>query len=265
MGGCARQATEVTWQQDRKLVLESLREAQKSDDRLDGRLTQLTMRIAELQQAMTREDTKLAHIESLLRAYAQRMDMLEATHEEILEALRMHRATPRKRERPKRQAEPQSESSNAIPNSHESTIRSVVAAAHSAAMPSIRAEEKSRYSTAYLAFKSARYEDAIRVFREQLKQFPDGEYASAGRYWLAESLLAQQRNQEAMQAFRAYIENYPDGAKLAAAMLGMARAQFALGKKREASKTLEALLQRFPASAAADQGRALLSRVKSTH
>jgi len=78
--------------------------------------------------------------------------------------------------------------------------------------------EKNTYTSAYLALKSGRYDEAANAFNKQLDLYPNGEYADQAWYWLGETRLAQHDSERALNAFKYVADHYPNSVKHAAAL-----------------------------------------------
>jgi len=123
--------------------------------------------------------------------------------------------------------------------------------------------EKNAYTSAYLALKSGRYEEASKGFSEQLKNFADGEYADQAWYWLGESQFAQQTQKAAIASFQRVANNYPASVKHAAALLKLGQIYQTLNQPKQASRYFNRLIKEHPDSTAAEQARSALAGMKS--
>ncbi len=254
-GGCANHEKDsINWDQDRQQVLDQLRQTTQSNQQLESELAQLDQRIIALQQAVEQQNISLQHIHQQQQLQQQAILALAGQHNELL--ARMPVAPSHRGQQKKHTAKRRQTITPAVAAQRPVTDDSSESASRS---PQDKELEKNLYSTAYLAYKSARYDEAVRAFRQQLNDFPDGEYSASGLYWLAESLLAQKHYRESLSMFQRYIEKTPEGGKLASAMLGKARAERAL-HAASARQTLKRLIKRFPASPAAEQARQLMQQ-----
>jgi tol-pal system protein YbgF len=108
--------------------------------------------------------------------------------------------------------------------------------------------EKDRYSAAYLALKSGRYENAGAEFERLLKDYPKGEFADQARYWLGESYMARQKLRKAIRAFRKVVKDHPESAKHAAALFSLGKAYEQAGRNADARKAYARLVREHPDS-----------------
>ncbi len=123
--------------------------------------------------------------------------------------------------------------------------------------------EKNAYTSAYLALKSGRYDEASQAFKTLLLKHPQGEYADQASYWLGESYFAQQKMKEAIKAFKSVANNYPDSAKHPAALLKLASAYQETGHKGDAKAVLQRLIREHSGSNAAGQARSRLKIIEA--
>jgi len=120
-------------------------------------------------------------------------------------------------------------------------------------------EEKDRYTAAYLALKSGRYEEAVGKFREFLKSYANGQYSDQAYYWLAESYLAQNNTVRAIGNLEWLISHYPESTKHAAAMLELSQAYRDQERFDEAKSMLRRLIDMHVDSPVAEQARKRLA------
>ncbi len=123
-----------------------------------------------------------------------------------------------------------------------------------------RAEaEKNAYTSAYLALKSGRHEEASKAFKEQLKAFPEGEYTDQAWYWLGESQYAQQLQKPAIASFKQVIDKFPASVKHAAALLRLGQIYQSTQQPKLASRYFNRLIKEHADSTAAEQARSALA------
>lgn len=148
-------------------------------------------------------------------------------------------------------------------------IESSIQAAAKKASPSTMAtnpeSEKNAYTSAYLALKSGRYDEASQAFKTLLLKHPKGEYADQANYWLGESYFAQQKMKEAIKAFKRVANSYPNSAKYPAALLKLASAYQETGRKGDAKAVLQRLIREHSDSNAAGQARRKLKTIEAGH
>ncbi len=235
-------------------MLDQLAQVAQNNRQLKSTLAQLDQRIIALQQAVEQQNVSLQHIQQQQQQQQQAILALAGQHNELL--ARKPATRPASGQQKKHTTK---RSRTIMPASAVNAPATNDGSGPASRSVQDKELEKNLYSTAYLAYKSARYDEAVRAFRQQLNDFPDGEYSASGLYWLAESLLAQKHYRESLSMFQRYIEKTPEGGKLASAMLGKAKAELAL-HATGARQTLKRLITRFPASSAAEQARQLMAQ-----
>ena len=122
--------------------------------------------------------------------------------------------------------------------------------------------EKNTYTSAYLAYKSNRYDEASSIFEGLLKSYPNGEYTDQTLYWLGESYLAQKKASAAIKPLEKLVSSYPESSKYASALLKLGTAYQSVGQRTNARKTFQRLLNDYPDSDAAEAARQKLRRLK---
>jgi len=124
--------------------------------------------------------------------------------------------------------------------------------------------EKNAYTSAYLALKSGRFDEASTAFNQQLDQYPDGEYADQAWYWLGETRFAQSDHDKAHNAFKYVADHYPNSVKHAAALLKLGQISQQQNNHADAREYYQRLIQSHPDSSLAEQARAALSNLLAT-
>jgi len=124
-------------------------------------------------------------------------------------------------------------------------------------------DEKDRYTSAYLAFKSGRYDEASLDLTTLVADYPDGEYTDQAYYWLGESHEAQQKTDMAIAAYRMIVNKHPDSTKDAAALLNLGLIYRQVQRPNKMHEALNLLLERHPDSPEAEHARALLDALGS--
>lgn len=145
----------------------------------------------------------------------------------------------------------------------ELSIHSAAKKGPSSTMATNPESEKNAYTSAYLALKSGRYDEASQAFKILLVKYPKGEYADQANYWLGESYFAQQKMKEAIKAFKRVANSYPNSAKHPAALLKLASAYQESGRKGDTKAVLQRLIKEHPESNAAGQARSRLKIIEA--
>lgn len=120
-------------------------------------------------------------------------------------------------------------------------IPPVVAAskvAVSGAQLSDSASESDVYKTAYDLLNQKDFDGAIVAFKEHLRRFPDGDFASNSHYWLGKIAMLKKDYPEAKSWFTELIANFPSAAKVPDAQLDLGKVYFLMGDKAKAKSLL---------------------------
>jgi len=123
--------------------------------------------------------------------------------------------------------------------------------------------EKNAYTSAYLALKSGRYDEAAKAFNKQLDLYPDGEYADQAWYWLGETRFAQNDNGRALNAFKYVADHYPNSVKHAAALLKLGQIAEAQNHPQQSVLYYKRLIRDHVDSSMAEQARKALARIQA--
>ncbi len=124
-------------------------------------------------------------------------------------------------------------------------------------------KEQNAYQKAFDLLRELRYEQAIKAYRQFIRDYPDGRYAHIAQYWLSEASYAQRHFKQAIKDYQDLITNYPNSPKLAEAMLKISYSYNALGQNKAAKEMAEKLLRVYPNTTAAGQAQNLLKKIKS--
>jgi len=125
-------------------------------------------------------------------------------------------------------------------------------------------KEQKAYQKAFDLLRELRYEQAIKAYRQFIRDYPNGRYAHIAQYWLSEASYAQRHFEQAIVDYQDLVKNYTNSPKLAEAMLKIGYSYNALGKNKAAKETIEKLLRLYPNTTAAGQGQKLLKKIKSS-
>jgi len=241
IAGCAiekKQATPDAWTLDKPSILQSVEALKSGQKALAGQLAALNQQLADL------------------RALNQQQLAVDAAHKEEIAQLkqqirRLQIATNRLKE-----------SRNISKKKMDQKIEKIAQAIKPAEQvdnSQDKEEEKDRYTAAYLALKSGRYEEAVGKFRDFLKSYPTGQYSDQAYYWLAESYLAQNNTVRAIGNLEWLISHYPESTKHAAAMLELSQAYRGQERFDEAQSMLRRLIDMHADSPVAEQARKRLA------
>jgi len=124
--------------------------------------------------------------------------------------------------------------------------------------------EKNAYTSAYLALKSGRYDEAANGFNKQLDLYPNGEYADQAWYWLGETRYAQNTTDRALNAFKYVADHYPDSVKHAAALFKLGQISESQNHFQQSALYYKRLIRDHADSSLAEQAREALGRTQAT-
>jgi tol-pal system protein YbgF len=244
LSGCAGKGA-ASWKQERTQVMESLQQAEGEQAAVKVTLDQMKERIARLEQSLN-EQLKL---NNELSARLNTMQKSRGSSK---------KAAPRVGSRNQKQLTKKLKKI-------ESNIHSATRKSSSSMLATNPENEKNAYTSAYLALKSGRYDEASQAFKTLLLKYPEGEYADQALYWLGESYFAQKKMKKAIKAFKGVANNYPNSAKHSAALLKLASAYQTSGHKGDTKAVLQRLIKQHPESNAAGQARSRLKIIEAGH
>jgi len=110
----------------------------------------------------------------------------------------------------------------------------------------LEGSEQDAYREAFERLKDRDYEAAKKAFAAMLVQYPQGQYADNGVYWLGEIGYVTKDYAAALTHFNRLIADYPGSPKLPSAMLKLGYIYYDQQDMDQARKMLEAVTQRFP-------------------
>lgn len=124
--------------------------------------------------------------------------------------------------------------------------------------------------TASEAFTAARqlmlggdYSAAEGAFRDYVGRYEDSAKAPEARYWLGKTLVARGANADAAQAYIGAIRGWPATGWAPDATVELARALIAIRKPDDACQILGEFDRRYPKAVAAVKGRAAAARIQA--
>ena len=116
------------------------------------------------------------------------------------------------------------------------------------------------YTKAFGLFSANSFRAAADAFEAFIASYPESEYASNARYWLAECYFSEERYKEAVASFTKVIESKPSEKRGSDAMLKTGLSWYKLNDQEKGDLTLRALIEKYPQSEAALQAREQLDR-----
>lgn len=137
-----------------------------------------------------------------------------------------------------------------------STVPPVVGDITTAAVAA-QGDEQSAYDVAFAALREGRYAESARRFAGFLEQYPNGDLADNGMYWLGESYYVTQNYRIALDTFKTLLARFPQSAKAPDALLKLGYCHYELHEWNEAETALNQVIQSYPETTVARlaQGR----------
>ena len=112
-------------------------------------------------------------------------------------------------------------------------------------------QAKTDYQRAFRLLKEARYDQALKAFKQFLKDHPGSKYSDNAQYWIGETNYVMQKYELAINEYQALLNTYPDSQKVSHALLKIGYSYAELGNVSDATNTLEQVKQRYPDTTAA--------------
>lgn len=126
----------------------------------------------------------------------------------------------------------------------------------------IPADRNEHYASAYRAYQSADYSRARAIFREFVGRYATDENADNAQYWIGASYLAENRPATALGELRKVISEYPQGDALDETLLDMAESFWRLHACTDAKNTLDAMIRSQANSPLLERARARLREIQ---
>ena len=131
-------------------------------------------------------------------------------------------------------------------------------AAPGGAMP---ASPSSYYNLAWSAYASNQFVEAIRIYEDALKRYPESVEAPAARLNIGEAYYQLNKPKEALEAFTTVITLHKDSDQVPDAYYRQGLCYERLDQKANAEKSYQAVRKQYPESAAAALATAALKRM----
>lgn len=225
------------WLQDKDLVVQSLQDAHVGNSKVQEHVVALENRISALEQVSTKQTSTIDALRAELEAVKKQSALVNA----------------KAAEKPAAVIKTQALNKRLDDLSAKLTTQPVKVVDNT--------DEKNKYTAAYLALKSSRYEEASMGFSAVVKEHPKGEFTDQAYYWMGESLVAQRRNREAIEAFTTVANMYPNSPKHAAALLKLASTYESLNMVGDAKAVLTRVTKEHPDSRSAERARVQLANL----
>jgi TolA-binding protein len=116
---------------------------------------------------------------------------------------------------------------------------------------SLPASPSSYYNLAWSAYAGNQFEEAIRIYEDALKKFPDAVEAASARMNLGEAYLHLDKPKEALEVFRAVPARHADSEEVPNAHYKQGMCYERLNQRADAEKSYQLVRTRYPESPAA--------------
>jgi len=121
------------------------------------------------------------------------------------------------------------------------------------------AQEQAAYLKAFEFLKAGKYDSAIVGFQSMLNQWPQGNFADNGWYWLGESQYVKRQYKPALDSYTALIERFPRSPKVPDALFKSGLTQVELKQAEQAKASWRRVMKDYPNSNAAGLARQRLA------
>lgn len=149
-----------------------------------------------------------------------------------------------------------------LPNVRKKKVKKITPTfSPSSATALLTSSEYDQYRQGLKIFDQREYEQAKKLFTEQLKKYPQGDYASNAQYWIGECDYALGNYAQAVVAFTKTME-YNKSAKADDAQLKLGLSYLRMGKTSQAQQELSTLIHRYPNSEYVPRARKYLANIK---
>jgi len=244
---------EQVWAQDKQQFNTSLEQVKNDQLQAEQSLLQQADALADAQKKIAELEQSNQSLQAQLKAVSSRMERLHRKKKTKARKPVVSTPKPIAKTEPKQRTTPVKALPPALP---------AVAAPKVDAAAQAEAE-KNTYTSAYLALKSGRYDEAANGFNKQLDLYPDGEYADQAWYWLGETRLAQNGNDRALNAFKYVADHFPNSVKHAAALLKLGQISEAQNHYKQSALFYKRLIHDHVDSPLAEQAREALGRTQN--
>jgi tol-pal system protein YbgF len=112
------------------------------------------------------------------------------------------------------------------------------------------------YNRAMDLLTKAEYDNALGLFRQVVRDYPETDYAAQAQYWIADIHYVQKNYEPAALAFADVLKKYPQSGRGPEAMLKLGLSLINIGKTKEGCTALGAIKQKYPKASDAILGRA---------
>jgi tol-pal system protein YbgF len=120
---------------------------------------------------------------------------------------------------------------------------------------------KKIYKNARSLLITDQYSQAIDLFKQYLKTYPNNNYASDAHYWLAKTYLAKGDYHQARKTFVTFQQDSPLHHKYANSLFELARVYVELKHNQKAQKLLKKMINKYPSHSVINQAKQLLKKI----
>ncbi|WP_304170011.1 tol-pal system protein YbgF [Phenylobacterium aquaticum] len=216
----------------------------------DYQLQELTRRVGDLEQSLTRVNGQLE---------VATHDLAQARHD--LDAVKADNKALAARATSLEQAQTQAP---AAPPTMTMSSGAGLAGAPSEAAPAAPLQTSSEaFTQARQLMLSGDYSGAEAAFQDYVARYGDSPRAPEARYWLGKTLTARSAYSDAATAYIGAIRGWPATPWAPDAVVELARSLVALKKPSDACQTLDEFTRRYPKATPAVQNRAATTRTQA--
>ncbi|HEX2956102.1 MAG TPA: outer membrane protein assembly factor BamD [Chitinispirillaceae bacterium] len=133
--------------------------------------------------------------------------------------------------------------------------------APSSAAELVTSSEYDVYQTALRTFNNRQYDQAIKMFDDQINQYPAGQYADNACYWKGECYYAVSDFASAIVSFKK-VSDFKNSAKADDAQLKIGLSFLKMGQQGPAIEELKKLIDRYPGSEYVPRAKKYLEEIK---
>jgi tol-pal system protein YbgF len=119
------------------------------------------------------------------------------------------------------------------------------------------------YEKAYEAYLDHRYDEALTLFKDFLKHYPQHHLADNAQYWVGEIFYDLEDYPNAILAFKEVVTRYAEETKAPDALLKMGYSYVALDDPTNARVFLKRVIKNYPFSEAESKARAKLKELEN--
>jgi tol-pal system protein YbgF len=144
-----------------------------------------------------------------------------------------------------------------------SAIESKIAAKKSFTYQDKDVEQQNLFNSAYDNIKARKYDQAVELFNQYKKKYPDGQFGESANYWLGEIYMLQSKYDKALAAFDSVLTKYPKGQKAPDAMYKKGLVYLYLKDFKQSKKVLASVKKAYSNTPAAGLAEKQLKTIES--